>query len=169
MVEHNFLRRLAVNVWCGLVSERLAIDLIWPYEGNLNGNTYPELLPTQLPLLPEEIPLTRRLNFWFQHDGAPPHSAGLVMERKTCGTKKIANNGPVYWPDAPRLFLCGWMKTQVCTTKSSTREVLMMERVVLVLWGTTLELFKQKQTRWMGEHGDAGRNGGHLDNFLSGS
>lgn len=49
-----------------------------------------------MPLFLEEIPLTRRLNFWFQHDDAPPRSAGLVMERKTYGTKIIADIGPVH-------------------------------------------------------------------------
>lgn len=76
--------------------ERYVGHIPYVIEGNLNGSTYLEFLPTQLPLLLEEIPLTRRLNFWLQHDGAPPHSAGLVMERKTDGTKIIADNGPVH-------------------------------------------------------------------------
>jgi len=135
--ENHFQQRFSVNVWCGLVNNKL----IGPYviEGNLNRVTYHAFLLNELQILLEEVPLGTRTNLWFQHDGAPPHSAREVAEllSQKFGQKVIANNGPVHWPArSPDLtpmdyFLWGWIKSQVYTTKRRSREEL-LQRIMNV-------------------------------------
>jgi len=66
----NFQRRILVNVWCGVLGNKL----IGPFvlNENLMGNTYEAFLRNQLPGLLEDIPLMIRSQMYFQHDGAPP-------------------------------------------------------------------------------------------------
>jgi len=67
----KFQKRFSVNVWCGLLGNRL-IGL-FVFDNNLTGNTYEVFLRNELPGLLEDIPLMIRCQMYFQHDGAPPH------------------------------------------------------------------------------------------------
>jgi len=71
----NFQKRFSVNVWCGVLGNRLIGPFV--FHNNLNGNTYEAFLRNELPCLLEDIPLMIRSQMYFQHDGAPPtlHSA----------------------------------------------------------------------------------------------
>lgn len=174
VIENHFQQRFHVNVWCGLVNDKL----IGPYviEGNLNRDTYHAFLLNQLQTLLEEVPLETRVNLWFQHDGAPPHSSRQVVGllRDEFGQKVIANNGPVHWPArSPDLtpmdyFLWGWMKSQIYTTKPATREEL-LQRIMhvaesiknnpAVIRAATNSLISRARVCRQ-------KNGGHFENFL---
>ena len=67
----KFQRRFTVNVWCGVLGNKL----IGPYvfDNNLTGNAYEVFLRNELPGLLEDIPLMIRSQMYFQRDGAPPH------------------------------------------------------------------------------------------------
>jgi len=67
-----------VNVWCGLLGNKLIGPLV--FDNNLMGNTYEVFLRNELPGLLEDIPLMIRSQIYCQHDGAPPHYTQHVRE-----------------------------------------------------------------------------------------
>jgi len=67
----KFQRRFSVNVWCGLLGNKLIGPSV--FDNNLTGNTYEVFRRNELPGLLEDIPLMTRSQMYFQHDGAPPH------------------------------------------------------------------------------------------------
>ena len=67
----NFQRRFSVNVWCGVIDNRLIVPFV--FDNNLTGDTYKAFLRNELPGLLEDILLKVRSQMYFQHDGAPPH------------------------------------------------------------------------------------------------
>ena len=71
----NFQRRFTVNVWCGVLGNKLIGPFV--FDNNLTGNANEVFLRNELPGLLEDIPLMIRSQMYFQHDGAPPtlHSA----------------------------------------------------------------------------------------------
>jgi len=73
----KFRRRFSVNVWCGLLGNKLIGAFV--FDNNLTGNTYEVFLRNELPALLEDIPLMRS-QIYFQHDGAPPHYTRHVRE-----------------------------------------------------------------------------------------
>lgn len=94
----NYQQRFSVNVWCGLINDKL----IGPHilDGVLNGGTYLRLLrDIQLELL-EDTPLQNRETMFYQHNGAPPHVSRHVVRflRNRYGDRVIAHRGPVHWP-----------------------------------------------------------------------
>ena len=54
----NFQRRFSVNVWCGVLGNRLTGPFV--FDNNLTGNTYDAFLRNELPGLLEDIPLMIR-------------------------------------------------------------------------------------------------------------
>ena len=52
----HFQRRFSMNVWCGVVGNRLIGPFV--FDNNLTGNTYEAFLRHELPVLLEHIPLT---------------------------------------------------------------------------------------------------------------
>ena len=70
----NFQRRFSVNVWCGVLGNRLIGPFV--FDSNLTGNTYEAFLRNELPGLLEDIPLMIRSQMYFQHDGAPHITLG---------------------------------------------------------------------------------------------
>ena len=74
----NFQRRFSVNVWCGVVDNRLIGPFV--FENNLTGNTCEAFLRNELQGLWEDIPLMVRSQMYFQHDGAPPHYTRHVRD-----------------------------------------------------------------------------------------
>ena len=67
----NFQRRFTVNVWCGVLGNKLIGPFV--FDNNLTGNPYEVFLRNELPGLLEDIPLMIRSQIYFQHDGAAPH------------------------------------------------------------------------------------------------
>lgn len=129
--EVNHQRPWSVNVWCGIIGDKL----IGPYfiDGNLNGNKYRNLLENELPDLLEDLSLELRQNMWFQHDGCPAHYSVLarqVLDRDFNG-RWIGREGPVNWPArSPDLtsadfFLWGYLKDIVYKETPTTRENMM--------------------------------------------
>ena len=58
-------RRFSVNVWCGLLDNKLIGPFV--FDNNLTGNTYEVLLRNELPGLLKDIPLMIRSQMYFQH------------------------------------------------------------------------------------------------------
>jgi len=115
----KFQRRFTVNVWCGLLGNKL----IGPFAfyNNLTGNTYEVFLRNVLPSLLEDIPLMMS-QMYFQHYGASPHYVREYLI-ESFPNRWIGRGGPVAWPlrssDLTHLdyYLWGHMKTLVYETK----------------------------------------------------
>jgi hypothetical protein len=130
-VESNFQHRFSVNVWCGMIDDHLIGPAI--LENRVNGQSYLEFLQNNLfsPLL-ENVPLAKRMNMYFQHDGAPPHYTNQVMQflNDNFAEKWIGRGSPINWParspDLTPLDFClwGWMKSEVYKKKVNSREEL---------------------------------------------
>lgn len=95
------------------------------FNGALNADRYRnEILGVVFGFL-EELPLAERRNVWFQHDGAPPHSAQRTLQelRKMFRDQWIGRFGPVSWPArSPDLtpldfYLWGRIKDEVYKTE----------------------------------------------------
>ena len=74
----NFQRRFSVNVWCGVLGNRLIGPFV--FDNNLTGNTHVDFLRNELPGLLEDIPLMIRGQMYFQYDGAPSNYTRHVRE-----------------------------------------------------------------------------------------
>jgi len=61
----NFQRRFSVNVWCGVLGNKLIGHFV--FDNNLTGNAYEVFLRNELPGLLEDIPLMIRNQTYFQH------------------------------------------------------------------------------------------------------
>ena len=75
-VQHQ--GRWSVNVWCGILGNKI----IGPYffEQALTGNIFLNFLRNQLPVLLEDISLQTRRNMFFQLDGCPAHFSVNVQQ-----------------------------------------------------------------------------------------
>jgi hypothetical protein len=115
----NFQRRFSVNVYCGVLGNRL----IGPFvlHNNLTGNAYEAFLRNELTGLLEHVPLMVRSQIYFQHDGALPHYTRHVREYldESCPNCWLGCGWPVAWaPRSPDLtpldyYFWGHMKTLV--------------------------------------------------------
>jgi len=94
----KFQRRFSVNVWCGLLGNKLIGPFV--FDNNLTGNTYEVFLRNELPGLLEDILLMIRSQMYFQHDGAPPHYTRHLREylNKSFPNRWLGRGGPVAWP-----------------------------------------------------------------------
>lgn len=114
--------RFSVNVWVGLLNNRIIGPYILP--NRLNSPTYLVFLRDILPVLLENVPLADRMDMWFQHDGCPSHFGNNVTDflNATYRQKWIGRGGPVPWPPrSPDLtpidfFIWGRMKDLVYST-----------------------------------------------------
>jgi len=115
----KFQRRFSVNVWCGLLGNKLIGPFV--FDDHLTGNTYEVFLRNELPGLLEDILLMIRNQMYFQHAGAPPHYTRHVREylNKSFPNRLLGRGGPIAWPPrSPDLtpldyYLWGHMKTLV--------------------------------------------------------
>ena len=122
----NFQRRFAVNIWCGVIGNRLITSFV--FDNNLTGNTYVAFLRNELPGLLEDIPLIRS-QIYIQHDAAPPHYTRYVREylNESFPNRWLGRGGPIAWP--PRsldltplhYYLWGHMKTLGYESKVDSR------------------------------------------------
>ena len=69
----TFQSRFSVNVWCGVIGDRLIGPLV--FDNNLTGDTYEEFLRNELRGLLEDIPLMVRSQMYF-------HSPTLLLTRE---------------------------------------------------------------------------------------
>lgn len=117
-----------VNVWAGILGNHL----VGPYffEGNLTSERYAHLLENVLPGLLENIPLATRQEMWFQHDGAPAHTANAITDilDRDYPERWIGLRGPVEWPPrSPDLtpldfFLWGTLKDRCYHPQPTTAD-----------------------------------------------
>lgn len=122
--QHKHQVRWSVNVWCGILGDRI----IGPYffEGNLDSKKYTqEILSIVVDNFACDLSLNDLRKVWFQHDGAPPHfstSAKRWLDRHFSG-QWIGRGGAMFWPPrSPDLspldfFLWGYVKDQVFATE----------------------------------------------------
>lgn len=128
--EDHFQVRFSVNVWAGVIGDRI----LGPYfiEGRLTGGTYLEMLQGVIEEMLEDVPLAFLQNFYFQHDGAPPHYAREVRQYldEQFPSHWIGRGGPVAWPArSPDLtpcdfYLWGDVKRLVYIQEPQSREEL---------------------------------------------
>lgn len=123
-----------LNVWAGIFGDRLIGPLF--IDGNLNGETYLELLEdTVYPLLIDIVENDDRYQenqLMFQQDGAPPHYALLVREflNRQFPEQWIGRRGAIEWPPrSPDLtpldfFLWGHLKSKIYATQPESLEEL---------------------------------------------
>jgi len=77
----HFQGRFSVNVWCGLLGNRLIGPFV--FDNNLTGKTYEAFVRNELPGLLENIPLKIRSQKYFQRDGAPTNYTRHMREYLT--------------------------------------------------------------------------------------
>ncbi|KAG5894514.1 hypothetical protein JTB14_026897 [Gonioctena quinquepunctata] len=96
--EAHFQHQFSVYVWLGVLDDHL----IGPYFllHRLTGDSYPNFLQEEVPVLLEEIPLQLRQHFWFMHDGAPVHFSIIVRNHlDTVNPNRwIGRRGTEHWP-----------------------------------------------------------------------
>lgn len=111
--------RFSLNVWAGICGDQILGPHF--FNGTLNGETYLEFLRGAFEDYFDNLPLVNLNQYWFQHDGAPPHNTRAVCEylNERFPDRWIGNNGPVRWPArSPDLtvldtFLWGTLKNRV--------------------------------------------------------
>lgn len=127
--RRGFQRRFSVNVWAGVIGNRLIGPHFLPE--NLDGSNYLEFLINDLPpLLQEAFDEDRPVV--FQHDGCPAHWSLSVRELlDNCFPNSwIGRGGPIPWPPrSPDLtpldfYVWGRAKELVYFTVVETREEL---------------------------------------------
>lgn len=124
----RFQHHFTVNLWAGIVDG----NLIGPFElpDRMNAEHYLGFLRNDLGALLENVPLETRRRMWFQHDGAPIHSARLVQRflNNTYRGRWIGRGGALHWPPrSPDLnpidfFVWGYLKEQVYAREVHTVE-----------------------------------------------
>ena len=125
-----------LNVWAGFCSR----GIVGPFviNGNLNGETYLQLLRNEVVPAIANLFEHNLADVWFQQDGAPPHNTNLVrnflneaFENRWIGYRRPNAEIPrLAWPSrSPDLtpldyFLWGYLKGKVYATKPSNLEEL---------------------------------------------
>lgn len=117
--ETRYQHRFSVNVWAGIIDDHLIGPHIIP--NRFTAAHYLEFLEDTLPELLDDVPLALRRNMWYQHDGAPIHTAGPISAwlANHYPQRWIGRRGPVPWPArSPDLtpldfYLWGCLKEQV--------------------------------------------------------
>lgn len=137
VVQHNFQNRFSVNVWCGILGDRL----VGPFfvEGNLNQEKYNNLLRNEIGDYLDELPLAELNRVVFQQDGATPHNARMNTDflNNYFGVRWMGTYGPIRWPArSPDLnpldfFLWSYIQDHVYLTPPDTRDDL-VRRIVQV-------------------------------------
>ena len=123
-----YQRRFSVNIWVGIMGERLVGPFILP--DRLNGNLYLQFLRNEIEDFRDNLPLNLYQNMWFMHDGAPPHFERHVVNYLNVeyNNQWIGRNGPVAWPArSPDLnpldfYFWGHMRTLIYGTIPENRD-----------------------------------------------
>lgn len=78
IIVKNHQNRFSENIWIGVVDDHLIGPIRLPQR--LTGELYLNFLREDLPGLINAVPVNVRMNMWFMHDGAPPHSTRNVTD-----------------------------------------------------------------------------------------
>ncbi|KAI5638961.1 hypothetical protein NE865_08413 [Phthorimaea operculella] len=96
---NHFQRRFSVNVWAGIVGDRIVGPYFLP---RINGREYLRLLRKVNRVLHRTLPLEyhRGGGMYYQHDGAPAHFSADVRAYldRHYPSRWIGRGGPVPWP-----------------------------------------------------------------------
>lgn len=99
--ESHFQHSFKVNVWAATMGNQLIGYHI--LDGNLNGTKYLDFLRNSLfEIIEDDIPLLARNNYYFMHDGAPPHFTRVCREwlHENFPERWIGRgaDAPIHWP-----------------------------------------------------------------------
>lgn len=171
--QHNHQVRWSVNVWCGILGNRI----IGPYfiQGNLTGRNYTaDVLNGVVDDFASDLPLQDLRQTWFQHDGAPPHFSSHARRwlDHNFPDRWIGRAGPMFWPPrSPDLtpldfFLWGHIKSLVYITEP--RDITdLKQRIVDACASISPEIIGRAvgsmQKRFMV---CVGAEGGHFEHFI---
>jgi len=130
-VGSSYQHCFSVNVWCGVIGNRLIGPYIFPQR--LTGDIYANVLQDELPALLENVPLQTRRQMYYQHDGAPPHFSQVVRQylNQSFPNRWIGLGGAQNCPPrSPHLnpldyHVWGYLKAMVYAHKVNTREELL--------------------------------------------
>lgn len=166
--------RFSVNIWCGIIGNRLIGPII--IEDRLNAERYLHLLQEQLPELLEDLPLNITTQMWFQQDGAPPHFSRIVTKylNETFPERWIGRGGPINWPArSPDLspldyFLWGQIKSLVYADKSVNRQQLLNKIIEACNNIRNDAELLSRSTKSIIQRAElcVNQNGGHFEQFL---
>lgn len=98
VIETNVQIRFKVNVWCGLLGNKIIGPIF--IDGQLNADKYKDLLLDLMENYIEEFPLAQVRSIIFQQDGAPAHNAAINVEylNEQFQGNWMGTNGPIRWP-----------------------------------------------------------------------
>lgn len=127
--RRSFQSRFSVNVWAGVIGNRVIGPHYLP--DHLNGDNYLEFLQNDLPELLDEVPIMNgERPIVFQNDGCPAHWRLPVREYldNVFPNSWIGRNGPFPWPPrSPDLtpldfYVWGRAKQLVYATEIESRD-----------------------------------------------
>lgn len=179
VMESSFQHQFKVNVWAGMIHDKLIGPHFLP--PIVNAANFLQFLLDDLPGLMEDVPLNRRENSWFQLDGCPAHYANVVVQwldqhypGRWIGRQRGNDEHRIVWPPrSPDLtpldfYLWGTVKEKVYATRVDTREEL-MERISTVfqeLKGKPLEIKRATRSVVNRCRKCQEENGGHIENKM---
>lgn len=86
------------NVWCGILNN----EIVGPYffRGNITADVYLNFLRNEIFEFTNQLPLNLQYILWYQHDGAPCHSAARVTEylNQAFPRRWIGRRSEIPWP-----------------------------------------------------------------------
>lgn len=127
--HRSFQRRFSLNVWAGVIGDRVIGPHYLPER--LNGENYLEFLLNDLPEMLVEVPIFNEDRpIVFQHDGCPAHWRLIVREylNNVFPNSWIGRDGPISWPPrSPDLtpldfYVWGRAKELVYATEVESQE-----------------------------------------------
>ena len=125
------IQRQKISVWAGLCGNGTVLGPLF-YEGNLNGETYLQMLNTSIIPAIQTAYGIRFERVWLMQDGAPPHRRIIVRDklREAFVGRVLALGFPTEWPPrSPDLtpcdfFLWGYVKDRVFRSPPPSLEAL---------------------------------------------
>ena len=120
-----------VTVWCGVSSKTVIGPFFFQNENGhavtINQERYRDMMTNFV------MPIIRRKRmrqFWFQQDGAPPHTSRITIDflKKLFPGRLMSKSGDLDWPPRspdltpPDFFLWGYLKSKVYVNKPRTLE-----------------------------------------------
>lgn len=173
MREGNFQERFGVNVWAGIVGNRIIGPIL--FQGQLTGVRYLGFLQNEIEDHLDNLPLAVLRRIYFQQDGAPPHNTREVLNYLTehFNNQVIATNGPVRWPArSPDLtvldfFIWGYVKEKVYYAAAPATLEILEERILRAFRSITPQMLRNVMRETIERAGMCLEQGGmHFENLL---
>ena len=125
------IQRQKISVWARLCGNGAVLGPLF-YEGNLNSETYLQMLNTSIIPAIQTVYGIRFERVWLMQDGAPPHRRIIVRDklREAFVGRVLALGFPTEWPPrSPDLtpcdfFLWGYVKDRVFRSPPPSLEAL---------------------------------------------